>query len=189
MCRINWLLTWMRNYYHPQTKFGEGNVFTCVCLSTGGSGYPGHWIGRMVGYPLLTFPQTWDLDTYSPLSGHGTWIPYPLRHGTWISYSYWHLVAITGHLFKLILLSTYPQPPLTSSGCHRNTCTWLVGSMHHTEMPFCLIIFSENSLLILLRVLSRVDYRFKFKGKDQSVKGNAYFYYFGPFCVFLLYFW
>ena len=51
-------------YYRPQTKFGEGNVFTGVYLFMG-VGYPGHWRGHMVGYAL-------------PSSRHGTWIPPPM---------------------------------------------------------------------------------------------------------------
>ena len=35
------------NYYHTQTKLREGNVFTCVCLSTGVSVFPQvHGAGR-----------------------------------------------------------------------------------------------------------------------------------------------
>ena len=52
--------------YCLHTKFGEGYVFTGVCLSTGrGVGYyKDHWIGRIVRYPL--HPR------------HGTWISYQL---------------------------------------------------------------------------------------------------------------
>ena len=31
-----WHSTEMPSCYRPQTKFGQGNVFTPVCLSTGG---------------------------------------------------------------------------------------------------------------------------------------------------------
>ena len=152
-------------------KFGEGNVFTGVCLSTGRGGgrYPGNRLGHMVGYTLS--PWTWNMDTYPPFlymgpgyptslppnmgpgyptppPGHGTLMPYPpspryptlpwtwdrdvlqtppppSRHGTWIPYDlntlpptpqymgpryptpcYWHLVVITGDLFKLVRLRT-----------------------------------------------------------------------------------
>ena len=78
----------IRQRYHdycPQTKFGEGNVFTGVCLSTGqGVGYPGHWRGHMVGVPPrhgtwipYTLPKM-GLGLPYPTSVRGTWIPNPL---------------------------------------------------------------------------------------------------------------
>ena len=59
--------------------------------------------------------------------GHGTYLPHPRPRtpGMWPippCHCYSHLVVITGDLFKLVHLRTYPpQPLLTSSGGHRNT--------------------------------------------------------------------
>ena len=52
---------------------------------------------------------------------------------------YWHLVVITGDLFRLIHLKTYPLPPpsLISSGGHRNMYSWQADGTHITGMMSC----------------------------------------------------
>ena len=51
----------------------------------------------------------------------------------------------------------------------------------------CLLGCVVTSLSLAQEVVSRVDLSVKFQRKDQSVKRNAYFYYFGRFRVFPLY--
>ena len=81
------------NFYRTQTKLWEGNVFTGVCLSTGGS----HGALDL----MVPTPPTFDLGTYpSP------WIP---NMGP--THCYWHLMVITEDLFKLVHLRTYTLPP------------------------------------------------------------------------------
>ena len=61
------------HFYHPPTKLGGSNVFTGVCLSTGGGGWPGGYLwshvlsrgwvslvpGPFRGYPLYQVPWGW----------------------------------------------------------------------------------------------------------------------------------
>ena len=74
-------------------KFGEGYVFTGLCLFTeGGVGSQmHHGIGHMARYP----------------TPHPPHIPY--------SPCYWHLVVITIDLFKLVHLGMFPSPHPTST--------------------------------------------------------------------------
>ena len=49
-------------YYRPQTKLWEGNVFTCVCLSTSGGGrfgFPPCITGHMTSIPGRGLPTWW----------------------------------------------------------------------------------------------------------------------------------
>ena len=68
-----YLTQFYRQIYSPETKFGEGNVFTGVCLSTvagcgGGQNQIHHGIGHMVGYP---FPPDCGPD-YNKIIVRGT---------------------------------------------------------------------------------------------------------------------
>ena len=80
--------TIMLSCYYPTTELWKGNVFSHVCLlvcqSTGGGG--SHVISTNDALDLIV--QSW---------------PWPSRHGT---PCWWHLVAITGDLFKLVHLRT-----------------------------------------------------------------------------------
>ena len=75
------------NVYCPPTKLREGNVFICVCLLTRGSPcdhyHMMHWTS-LCRHTWLHSP-TWTSDMGSSLC-------------------YWHLVAITGDLFKVVHL-------------------------------------------------------------------------------------
>ena len=89
--------------YHLQTKLQEGNVFTDVCLFTG---WGCKYIPYIMGY--VTWPPTSDQGTY----------PSPLDIGSRDLPSgpcYWHLVVITGDLYKLVLLKTSPPPTDTDN--------------------------------------------------------------------------
>ena len=77
--------------YRPQTKVRKGNVFTGVCLSMGEVYHMHYRTGHMVGCPPYIRPEN---------------LPPLLTH----------LVVITGDLFKLILLKTFPPTVLTSGG-------------------------------------------------------------------------
>ena len=90
------------------------NVFTGICQfpdwRTGSRDF------RCDYYPWCIWPHC----TYPPR--HKTWGPTPS--------CYWHLVVITGDLFKLVHLRTYPLPPplLTPSGDYWNTYSWQFAS-------------------------------------------------------------
>ena len=81
-------------FYSPQTKLRKGNIFTAVC----------HSVREMcIGPWVSTHYQTWDLPPTTDIwwLSLETWdLPSPC---------YWHLVVITGYLFKLVHLRTYPQ--------------------------------------------------------------------------------
>ena len=75
-------------YYRLQTKSQESNVFTGVCSQGRGKWH-----------------TSWDRS-------HGRVPPPPPRHQVWEPSPpyYWHLVVITGDLFKLVHLRIYPSP-------------------------------------------------------------------------------
>ena len=115
----------MFKFVTPANEFGEGNVFTGVCLFTGGR----YITCIMVNYLSPPGIRPWDLPLPLPTSDLGTY-PYP---------HCWHLVVITRNLFKLVYLRTYPtpQPALISSGGHWNTYGWQVGGTRPTGMLSC----------------------------------------------------
>ena len=111
-------------------KSWEGNVFTAICLSVilprGRDPHlkipHGAWnLPHPFPFPVDTrhrtyrLPSPWisDIPGYLPPlldTRHGT---YPLSAGfqIWdLPPCYWHLVVITGNLFKLVHLRTYPTP-------------------------------------------------------------------------------
>ena len=52
--RAKFLSMFSRNHYRPKRSFGQGNIFTGVCLSTGGGGACSKfWGGCLVRYPPL----------------------------------------------------------------------------------------------------------------------------------------
>ena len=76
------------------------------------------------GKGLGTLYASYDRSLY-PI-GHQNWEPTPP------SFRYcWHLVVITGDLFKFVHLRTYPPLVLTSSDAHR------AGGTHPTRMLSC----------------------------------------------------
>ena len=58
--------------YRPQTKLLEGNVYTGVCLFTGGG-----------GFQVTLTHDALDLITY-PFPRRGTWVSNPLLPATYI---------------------------------------------------------------------------------------------------------
>ena len=90
---------------------------------------------------------------------------------------YWHLVMITGNLFKLVHMRTYPPPQLvlTSSGGYRNMYRWQAGGTHPSGILswyFC------HRLLVTFILLghsndSRYNPRYPFsKNKETRKKGK-----------------
>ena len=74
----------LRGCYRPQTKLWEGHIFTCVRLWFCSGGSPcDHY--------------TWCIWTWKP----------PPIPDMGSNLCYWHLVVITGDLFKLVHLKTY----------------------------------------------------------------------------------
>ena len=107
--RVQWATEWIFHYLMFTTcKWSCRKVMFHRCLSVillrKGEGEEGvsMWpLPRHGTYPLLSYPQTLDLDTYSPLPPPlWTWDPGP-------PLCCWHLVVISGHLFKLVHLRTY----------------------------------------------------------------------------------
>ena len=88
-----------RDFYHLQTKLLKGNVFTGICLFTGGGGVgTSHVLWDRSHHRVLP-PSDIRPGDYPPSSHeHQTWEPTPL-----------HLVVITEDLFKLVHLRTYPS--------------------------------------------------------------------------------
>ena len=75
-----------------QTKLQEGNVFTAVCLFTGGPMWP---------LPIMHWTSLYKAPDMGPT---------PLGHQTWgltvPPHCYWHLMIITEDLFKLVHVSS-----------------------------------------------------------------------------------
>ena len=106
-CAKNNLHIWIYSPCLPQpTKLWVGNVFTSVCLSTGGSGWvclvPGSLQGVSMPCPRsflgrVGIPGRWYTRWARYTRGLGIpegWVP--PRHGTWDSHpQYWNLVAAT----------------------------------------------------------------------------------------------
>ena len=124
--RFEWTLS--VHSYRPPTKLREGNVFTGVC----------HYVGDILCPMSGTSGDVWGGGWE-----HRTWDKHP-NPPTWdTNPCYWHLVVITGNLFKLVHLRIYPLTPPppqlvpTPSGGHRNTYGWQAGGTHHTGMYSC----------------------------------------------------
>ena len=106
--------------YHPPTELREGNVFSCVSVI---------WSVHRSGVPMWPLPMMPWTSLYrassSQTSDLGPSCPQYLdiRPGNPTSPSlccYWHLVAITGDLFKHVHLRN-PLPRMTSGGGHWRT--------------------------------------------------------------------
>ena len=84
--------------YRPKTMLWEGNIFTGVRPLGGEVHHMHHRIGHMVGFST---PWTSNLGTYPlPLDIRPSYLPLPC---------YWHLVVVTGDLFKLVHPQLYWQ--------------------------------------------------------------------------------
>ena len=129
-------------------------------------------IDRMVGYPSSPDIRPGNLPPLNLLS----------------SPHYWHLMIITGHLFKLVHLRTLTPPPhthtlvLTSSGGYQNMCSWVANGMHPTGMLSCLIqshsdtIVSHHSSSIFF-IISKV---WIYSSLDTSYLGVQIIYFWVP---------
>ena len=115
----------VRKYlYHPQMKFGEGNVFTGVCL-------PGY----------VTSNKSWDRShgRIPQLSRHQSWGPNPSP----TSDVWWWSLKTCSNLF---MWGPTPPPGVTSSGGNWNWSTYgfQAGGMHPTGMLSCYIYFDSD---------------------------------------------
>ena len=119
-CHIEYFLKNIRTnlgfplFYHQQTKFREGNIFTGVCLSGGGVGTLHASWDRSHGRLPPSPPQTSDRGITPP--------PKAPDLGTSPQTSD---------------LGTYPLPVVTSSGGHRKTYGWQVDGTHPIRMLSC----------------------------------------------------
>ena len=93
-------------FYRPQPKFGEGYVFTSVCLFTGVGGYAWSQVpstgwgvyarGRGRGYPEEGQGVYQRMGVGIPDGGSGIpkgggeYVYSPLRHGTWDTHPHHH---------------------------------------------------------------------------------------------------
>ena len=128
-------------YYRPPTKFEESNVFTGVCLFTGGShGTITHDASDLaVQGPLWT----WDLSIQRPqprppplhtdMGPHCTGTPSPPDSDIW-----------SPRLDSCSNLFTWPPPPVwTSDGCGRYACYWNAFLLSFATISIAIWIFQE----------------------------------------------
>ena len=127
--------------YHPPTELWEGNVFSCMCLSSG--------LSPRANVPMWPLPMMPWTSLYrassSQTSDLGPTCPQflDIRPGNPSIPSlccYWHLVAIIGDLFKHVRLRK-PLPRVTSGYGHWRTHSFQVGGTHPTGMLSCLECF------------------------------------------------
>ena len=127
--------------YHPPTELWEGNVFSCMCLSSGLS--PRANVS-MWPLPMMPWTSLYGASS-SQTSDLGPTCPQflDIRPGNPSSPSlccYWHLVAIIGDLFKHVRLRK-SLPRVTSGYGHWRTHSFQVGGTHPTGMHSCLECF------------------------------------------------
>ena len=131
---LNILMPWgdsaFKKFISPSAnKFGEGDVFTGVCLFTGGR--LSRSLEKSHGWLPLA-PLAWDINTL-PL--------HPL------------IVTSGGHHWTLVQTCS-PPPVLTSSGGHRNTYSWQVGGTHPTGMLSWIV--NEIKLVIYVPLVTKL---------------------------------
>ena len=128
-------------FYRPQTKLCQGNVSTGICLFTGGRGDP-MWPLPIMHRTTLYLQPPPTCNLVPPLP------PPPDMGPGYLPLCYWHLEVITGDLFKLVHLITYP-PPRTPPLVATETCK--VGKRAYTSywnvVLFCTYLYHRNSNL------------------------------------------
>ena len=115
------------------------------------------------GFPMWPVPMMhWDMGNPPiPDTKYGTSSspsPRIANMGPTPSPCYWHLVVITGDLFKLAHLRTHPLMVLTSSGGHQNMHGRQANGTHPTGMLFCSISFKNVQYLFQCPVCSSWSY-------------------------------
>ena len=136
-----YMTTYRRRYYRLPTEFREGNVFSCVCLS--------FCLSTMGPCVTITYDTLYLTVHPHPISDLGPHLV--------LSPCYWHLVANTVDLFKLVDLRIPPPPS--------NICWWPLkhvrfASKRNTSYwnAFLFLVCFSNSTNTLIQHWQRMEY-------------------------------